>query len=160
MIMAKSLLLAVLVLPVLELAVFIAVAQAIGFLPALALVLATSFAGALVLRHAGSNHIARMRVAFSDGSFTALRADSPGSLTLLAGILLLIPRLITDLLGLGLLLVAPARALAVWLGLRPAPVRADGVVDLEPEQWHQLPDPALADRRESERSRQTPANHR
>jgi len=60
---AKWLLLALLALPIMELAVFIAVAGAIGFLWALALVAATSLAGAMVLRHAGGNHIARVRVA-------------------------------------------------------------------------------------------------
>jgi hypothetical protein len=28
------------------------------------------------------------------------------------------------------------------------------VVDLEPEQWHQIPDPALSDRRDNQRERQ------
>ncbi len=55
-----------------------------------------SLAGALVLRHAGGNHIARMRVAMADGGFTALQADGPGGLILLAGILLFIPGFITD----------------------------------------------------------------
>jgi hypothetical protein len=34
------------------------------------------------------------------------------------------------------------------VGLRPGVARAnDGVVDLEPEQWHRVPDPELPDRR-------------
>ncbi len=105
---AKWLLLAVLALPFLELAAFIAVAEAIGFLWALALIAATSLAGAMVLRHAGGNHIARVRVAMGANSFTSLQADGAGALTLLAGILLLIPGFITDALGL-LLLLAPLR---------------------------------------------------
>ena len=148
---AKWLLVALLALPFMELAAFIAVAEAVGFLWALLLVVATSMAGAMVLRHAGGNHIARIRVAMAEGSFTALQADSAGSLTLLAGILLLIPGFITDVLGLLLLLAPLRRALGALLGLRPAPARADGVVDLEPEQWHQVPDAALTDRREDER---------
>jgi UPF0716 protein FxsA len=117
-------------------------------------VVATSMAGAMVLRHAGGNHIARIRVAMAEGSFTALQADSAGSLTLLAGILLLIPGFITDVLGLLLLLTPLRRALGGLLGLKPAPVRADGVVDLEPEQWHQVPDAALTDRGDAERGHQ------
>jgi UPF0716 protein FxsA len=155
---AKWLLLALLALPIMELAVFIAVAGAIGFLWALALVAATSLAGAMVLRHAGGNHIARVRVAMGqgldEGGFTALQADSAGTLTLLAGILLLIPGFITDVLGLLLLLAPLRRALGVLLGLKPAPARADGVVDLEPEQWHQVPDAALTDRRDNQREHQ------
>ncbi|HEY1473709.1 MAG TPA: FxsA family protein [Pseudolabrys sp.] len=150
---AKYLLLAVLALPFLELAAFVAVAGVIGFLWALMLVVATSMAGALVLRHAGGNHIARVRVAMADGGFTALQADSAGTFTLLAGILLLIPGFITDVLGLLLLLSPLRRALGALFGLKAAPARADGVVDLEPAQWHQVPDAALTDRRDDERGR-------
>lgn len=140
---AKVLLLALLALPVLELVVFGAVAAAIGFGQALALLLAASLAGALLLRHAGGNHVARMRVAMAEGSFSSLTADATGGLVLLAGILLLIPGFITDAAGLALLLVS-------FFGARRAapPPRADGVVDLEPEQWRRVPDPALDDRRD------------
>lgn len=149
---AKWLLLALLALPIMELAAFIAVAGSIGFLWALLLVAATSLAGAMVLRHAGGNHIARVRVAMGqglgEGGFSALQADSAGGLTLLAGILLLIPGFITDILGLLLLLAPLRRVLGALLGRKPAPTPADGVVDLEPEQWHQVPDAALSDRRD------------
>jgi UPF0716 protein FxsA len=148
---AKWLLLVLLALPFMELAVFIAVAGAIGLLWALGLLMASSFAGALVLRHAGGKHIARVRIALGDGSFTALQADDAGSLTLLAGILLLIPGFITDVLGLLLLLARLRRALNMLLGLRSPPTRPDGVVDLEREQWHPVPDAALADWRDNER---------
>ena len=150
---AKWLLLALLALPVMELAVFIAVAQAIGFLSALALLLASSVAGALLLRHAGGNHIARVRVALGEGSVTALQADSARTPTLLAGILLLIPGFITDVLGLLLLLAPLRRALGTLFGLRSQPTRSDGVVDLEPEQWHQVPDAALPHRHDNKHSR-------
>ena len=150
---AKWLLLAVLALPIMELVVFITVAGVIGFLWALTLVVATSMAGVMVLRHAGGNHIARIRVAMGEGGFTALQADSAGTLILLAGILLLIPGFITDVLGLLLLVTPLRRALGALLRLKPAPARADGVVDLEPEQWHQVPDAALTYRRDNERGK-------
>ncbi len=148
---AKWLLLALLALPVMELAAFVAVAAQIGVLAALVLIGATSFAGVLILRHAGGSHIARMRVALGEGGFTALQADSSGSLILIAGILLLIPGFITDALGL-LLLLAPLRqGLSAELR-RGTPARADGVVDLPPEEWRRVPDPELPDRRhDSER---------
>lgn len=139
---AKVLLLAVLALPVLELVAFGAVAAAIGFGWALLLLVAGSFAGMLVLRQAGGNHIARMRVAMAEGSISSLAADSTGGLVLLAGFLLLIPGFITDVAGLGLLLALLAR------GRRGPPPRSDGVVDLEPEQWRRVPEPALRDSRE------------
>jgi UPF0716 protein FxsA len=150
---AKWLLLALLALPVMELAAFLAVAATIGLGWALILVLATSLAGALVLRHAGGSHIARMRVAMTEGSFAALQADGTGALVLLAGILLLIPGFITDFLGV-LLLVGPLRrALAAYFGAGATRRQADGVVDLEPEQWHRLPDASLPDRRTEQEHR-------
>ena len=148
---AKWLLLTLLALPFLELTAFIVVAETIGFFPALALIAVTSMAGAMVLRHAGGNHIARVRVALGANSFTSLKADSTGAITLFAGILLLIPGFITDVLGLLLLLAPLRRALAVLLGLKRQPAAPDGVVDLEREQWHQVSDPALSDRRNGER---------
>jgi UPF0716 family protein affecting phage T7 exclusion len=150
---AKWLLLALLALPLAELAVFIAVAQIIGFVWALTLVLATSLAGALVLRHAGGNHIARVRVALGEGSFTALQADSSGGLILLAGILLLIPGFITALMGLVLLIGPLRRALGAAMGLGQTRPRGDGVVDLPPEQWRRVGDPALPDRRGDDQKR-------
>jgi UPF0716 protein FxsA len=133
---AKWLLMGLLALPLAELVVFIAVASQIGFAWAVILVMATSLAGALVLRHAGGSHIARIRVALDQGSFTALQADNRGGVILIAGILLLIPGFITDVLGLALL------AYAVFQRPKPA-TRDDGVVDLAPEQWQRVPDPAL-----------------
>jgi len=138
--------LAVLLLPLMELAAFVAVAAQIGFFPALALIAAGSFAGVLILRHAGGSHIARVRVALGEGSFTALQADGSGGLVLLAGILLAVPGFITDVVGL-LLLIAPLRrAIAAAFGPVEPRTRADGVVDLPPEQWRRVPDPQLPDR--------------
>jgi UPF0716 protein FxsA len=148
---AKYLLLAVLALPVIELAAFIAVAAQIGFLPALALIGAGSFAGMLVLRHAGGNHIARVRVALGEGSFAALQADSSGGLILLAGILLAIPGFITDALGILLLVPPLRRALSTAFGRSGPGDRGDGVVDLPPDAWRRVPDPALPDRSDDKR---------
>ncbi len=145
---AKWLLLMVLALPFLELAAFFAVAATIGFGWALTLVLAGSFAGAWILRHATGSHIARVRVALGEGRLTALQADQHGGLILFAGILLLIPGFITDAPAVILLLVALWQAVAA--GARPAP--NDGVVDLTPEQWHQVPDPRLPDRHKEDRN--------
>lgn len=144
---AKWLLLAVLALPFAELAAFVAVTAAIGFLWALLLVVGTSVVGGMLLRHAGGNHIARMRVAMADGNINALQADGTGSLVLLGGFFLLIPGFITDAVGLLLLLVPLGAALR-----RGPPARSpDGVVDLEPEQWHRVPDPSLPRRDDQHR---------
>ncbi|HZP70087.1 MAG TPA: FxsA family protein [Pseudolabrys sp.] len=142
---AKWVLLAVLALPILELAAFVAVAAAIGFGWALSLILGGSLCGAFILRHAGRARATRMRVAMEQGFVTALRTEASGGLTLLAGILLLIPGFITDVIACLLLVGELYRARA------GAPRRHnDGVVDLAPEQWHQVPDPSLPDRRKDE----------
>lgn len=155
--MAKWLLLAVLAFPLAELAVFAAVAVAIGFFQALGLLILGTVAGVMVLRHAGGNHIARVRMAMKDGlnrnGFTALRADSTGGFILFAGILLVIPGFITDALGLLVLIVPLWRALNGRGGRGVPPQRADGVVDLEPEQWRRVDDPALPGRRRDEPER-------
>ena len=159
MIVAKWLLLALLAFPVAELAAFVAVATALGFFQALGLVILGSLVGVMVLRHAGGNHIARVRVAMSQGlnqglnqsSFSALQADTSGGLILLAGILLVVPGFITDVLALLVLLVPLWRAVSGGVGLGAPPARTDGVVDLEPEQWHRVDDPALTSRRRDER---------
>ena len=125
---AKWLLLALLALPLMELAVFIAVAASIGFVWTLSLVLAGSLAGALILRHAGGSHIARIRVALGDGGMTAVQADSSGFLILLAGILLLIPGFITDIAGLLLLMVSVG--LVAAQAQQPAAARAKVVLQM------------------------------
>jgi UPF0716 protein FxsA len=144
---ARWLLTALLMLPLMELAVFVAVAVAIGFGPAFGLILLGSLAGMLLLRHAGGSHISRVRVAVARGNFSALEADTAGGLILLAGVLLLIPGFITDLIGLTLLVAPLRRVLFGLASLRPgaAPRTSNGVVDLEPEQWHRVPDPKLPD---------------
>ncbi|HEY7231866.1 MAG TPA: FxsA family protein [Pseudolabrys sp.] len=141
---AKWVLLAVLALPILELVAFVSVAATIGFGWALSLILAGSFGGAFLLRHAGRGHVARIRVARDHGSFTALQTDTSGGLSLLAGILLLIPGFITDIVALLLLIKLWHRTFVA------TPPRENGVVDLAPEQWHQVPDASLPDRRNTE----------
>ncbi|MGH6679203.1 MAG: FxsA family protein [Bradyrhizobium sp.] len=53
--------------------------------------------------------------------------------------LLLIPGFITDAIGV-LLLLAP---LGAALRRGPPPQHADGVLDLEPEQWHRVSEQSL-----------------
>lgn len=141
---AKWLLIALLALPLAELAALIAVVMTLGLLWAVMLQAASSLAGLLVLRHAGGTHVSRVRSALGQGSITALTADGTGSLTLLAGILLLIPGFITDAVGLLLLFGAALRR-------PPARPAGDGVIDLAPEQWRRVDDPALGDRRSDDR---------
>jgi UPF0716 protein FxsA len=141
---AKWLLIALLALPALELAALITVIVTWGLLWALALQIASSALGLMVVRHGGGTHVSRVRAAIDEGRVTVLSADGAGSLTLLAGILLLIPGFITDLVGVALLVATAFR------GARPQPP-ADGIVDLPPEQWHRVEDPRLDKRGDTTR---------
>jgi UPF0716 protein FxsA len=144
----KWLLIALLLLPALELAAFVAVALAIGFGWAVLLLLFGSFCGLLLLRHGGGSHIARIRSAMNGRSFTALEADGRGGLIILSGLLLLVPGFITDALAVLLLILPLLHMAAGRLGVRQPPPRRspDGVLDLEPDDWHRVPDPRLPER--------------
>jgi UPF0716 protein FxsA len=143
--MAKWLLLAILALPLMELAAFMAVAVSIGLLWALVLVAAGSMAGIWLLRRAGGAHIARIRTIMGQGNIAAISADGAGGLVLLAGVLLAIPGFITDVFAL-LIMAAALRRGGLDLFSTAAPPPGDGVVDLAPDQWRQVPDPALEKR--------------
>lgn len=93
-----------------------------------------------------------MQVVLEQGSFTALHANHRSSQIIFAGILLLIPGFITDIVAL-ILLIAPLRRALSAFGGGVAPARNDGVVDLTPGQWHQVPGPSLPDGRNDGRDR-------
>ncbi|MGE0564786.1 MAG: FxsA family protein [Pseudolabrys sp.] len=141
----RGLILAVLALPLLEIAAFALVAAAIGLGFAFALIVGFSVAGALIIRHAGTAHIARVRVAVGENRLSALQAEGTGALTVIAGILLLVPGFITGVIGLLLLLVSLWRMLISSAGRPPA--ANDNIVDLAPEDWRQVPDPRVSDQR-------------
>jgi UPF0716 protein FxsA len=147
----RWLLLSLLLLPVMELIAFISVAVAIGFAWALGLIILGSFCGMLLLQHGGGAHISRIHAAVNGRSFTSLQADGRGGFIIISAILLLIPGFITDAVAIVLLIWPVLRGAMEMLRLRqPAPPRrsADGVLDLEPEQWHRGPDPRLPDHRD------------
>src|SRR5262249_52897172 len=144
--MGKRIAIALLLLPAAEAVAFLLVAWAIGFLPALALLILTSFAGGAVLRRAGRGKFAEILGAVQHGGAARLPTDAGGVMFALGGILLLLPGFITDLVGAGLL-VGPIRR---WLGaaigraLRvPATARGPVVLDLAPGEWRAVPDKEL-----------------
>ena len=143
--MVKWIVVAVLLLPVLEIAVFVAVAWLIGFGWAMALMLATTLAGFLVLKSAGRRRLARFRVAVADSDIAGFQAHTGGFLTVVGGILLLLPGFLTDMIG-ALLLLRPVRRWCAGAFRRAAKGFAPGggtrrpVIDLDRDQWRQLPD--------------------
>ncbi len=97
-------------LPLAEIATFVLVGRQIGALATVGLVVASMVAGVMLLRYQASRAAQRLRGGGAQGNVAA--ADiAGGALVVLAGILLLIPGFLTDIVGL-LLLLPPVRALA------------------------------------------------
>jgi UPF0716 protein FxsA len=96
-------------MPVLEVFVFIEVGLAIGWLPAVVLLLGTSVIGVQLLRIQGRSAIERVSVAVSEHRAPGAAALD-GALGFLGGLLLVVPGFISDTLG-ALLMFTPTRAL-------------------------------------------------
>lgn len=105
----------VLALPLLEIAGFVVVGRLVGALATVGLVLASSIAGALLLRHQGFSVMTRIRAEMDAGRDPS-RQLAHGAMIVLAAILLIIPGFITDIIGL-LLFLPPVRDLA-WRALK------------------------------------------
>lgn len=104
-----------LALPFLEIAGFVIVGRQIGVLATLGLVVATIVFGAILLRIQGFGVMSRIRAELDAGQDPS-RELANGVMILLAGILLLIPGFVTDIIGL-LLFLPPVRSLA-WRFLK------------------------------------------
>jgi UPF0716 protein FxsA len=133
-----------LMLPFVEIAIFIAVALKIGVLAAMALTILTSLAGMAVIHNAGTRDVQSVRTAFGKRTISRVELDGHGFLTVFGGFLLVIPGFLTDVLG-ALLLLPPTQK-AIGAAMRRAigrMERASGrpdVVDLPPGEWQQVPD--------------------
>lgn len=97
-------------LPLAEIATFVMVGSKIGALATVALTIASSIAGALLMRWQGFGILARLQRETERGGSPG-REIAHGAMVLLAGVLLLIPGFLTDALGL-LLFLPPVRDLA------------------------------------------------
>jgi len=161
--MVKRIFIAILLLPAAEIAAFVLVATLIGVTGALLLMLATTLAGILVLRQAGRGGIRRFRVAVADAEISAAEVNGAGFLTVLAGLLLVVPGFLTDLVGIALL-IAPVRRwfgrvfrtwLRIWLGtgVGRQDRRDPSVIDLEPGEWKQVRERKLPDRSRGPKSK-------
>src|SRR4051794_22151961 len=105
----------ILLLPFLEFAAFFWVAGRIGFIPALLVLVATSFLGASLLRRQGSLAVSRLVAAFRQGEPPHGPARE-SFLVALGGVLMIIPGFVTDAIGFAL--IAPS----LLRGLGPSPV--------------------------------------
>jgi len=115
-------LLILLALPLVEIGGFIMVGGAIGVLPTILLVVATSIAGSMLLRFQGLGTLGRIRGMLEAGQDPS-REVAHGLMIVLAGILLVIPGFVTDVGGI-LLFLPPVRDLAWRLLRRNLAVRA------------------------------------
>jgi UPF0716 protein FxsA len=96
--MMRALLVLLLLFPVLELYVFFRVGLAIGFFPALLLIIAGSALGVLVLRVAGLATALRARESLRSGQLPGEELLN-GAMIAAGGLLLVVPGFLSDLLG-------------------------------------------------------------
>jgi len=101
--MLPLLLLLFLIVPLLELYVILQVGQAIGVLPTIAILIADSVLGSILMRSQGRLAWRRFNVAVAEGRPPATEAID-GVLVIFGGALLLTPGFVTDVAGLLLLL--------------------------------------------------------
>ena len=138
-------------LPLLEIAGFVVVGQQIGVLATIGLVLATSFAGILLLRSQGFGVMAKVQAEMAAGRDPSGQL-AHGVMILVAAFLLLLPGFLTDIVGL-LLFIPPVRDLA-WRLLKDRIMvvtsfrggfgggRARGrTIDLDEDDFSRRPDP-------------------
>lgn len=104
-----------LIIPLLEIGVFIAVGSQIGVFATLGMVVLTAIIGSILLRVQGFGLMTRMRAEIDQGRMPG-RDLVHGVMILVAGILLLTPGFVTDTIGF-LLFVPPFRDL-VWRFVR------------------------------------------
>jgi UPF0716 protein FxsA len=116
---------AFLVIPLVEIALFILLGNAIGLWPTLAGVLLTAVVGSVVLRFQGVALLNEIRGAMTRGLLPA-KALAEAMMVAIGGVLLLTPGYFTDALGL-LILVPPVRS-AIYHFAR-ARLGAAGVAD-------------------------------
>lgn len=140
----------ILAMPVVEIAVLIAVGSEIGVLATLALLFASAALGVLLVRIQGFSTVQRIRAELDRGGSPG-RDLVHGMMILVAGVLLIIPGFVSDAIGL-LLFLPPVRDLG-WRLLKSriqvatVQTRTDwsayrrgreGVVDLDEDDYHDL----------------------
>lgn len=91
--------------PLVEIALFVTVGGAIGLWPTLAVVVGTAFLGSWLMRSRGAVALRDVQRAVEEFRDPA-GPMADGALTMLAGLLLILPGFLTDVLGLALLVPA------------------------------------------------------
>jgi UPF0716 protein FxsA len=148
--LARFFILGFFLLPIVEIAIFIKVGQAIGLLPTLGLVVGAAILGGLVLRQQGLSVLMQMRSNVSTGRMPA-KTIAEAMMIGLAAILLVLPGFFTDVVALALLLppvrewiyrsLASRVTVVQTAGYRAGPDPSDprisrpGVIDLDEDEF-------------------------
>ncbi|MGZ3458428.1 MAG: FxsA family protein [Archangium sp.] len=125
--MFKSLFLALVLLPFLDLYVLVALGHEVGFWPIVGLVLASALVGYWLAREEGLRVLRRWQESVARGRLPEEGLMS-GVLVLAGGLLLVMPGVISDVLGLVLLFPPTRRLVARWVRRRLERGMAAGTV--------------------------------
>ena len=144
-----------LIVPILEIGVFVVVGDRIGALWTIALVLLTAVLGSILLRIEGFRTFAQIRAKMNSGEVPG-RELVNGVMIIIAGVLLLTPGFLTD--GLGFTLFVPFIRTLIWGFLasrfmmtkmdkkvdpgfsgRPNKSSNPNIVDLDPDEFYEDP---------------------
>ncbi|ANU35203.1 FxsA family protein [Vibrio scophthalmi] len=112
--MFPILLLLFILVPIIEIGLFIQVGGFLGLWPTIALVLITAFVGASLVRSQGLQTLMNVQNRLQQGELPAQQIFE-GVMLAVAGVLLLTPGFMTDALGMLILLPAPRAAIAKYL---------------------------------------------
>ena len=110
----RLVLIALLLVPVVEISLLIAVGHLIGVWPTIALVLVETFLGAYLVKREGLHARTALRTAVNSGQMPAQQLTD-AALVLVGGVLLLLPGFLTDLVGLVFLLPFTRPVTRRWL---------------------------------------------
>lgn len=112
--MAGIILLLMIVVPIMEIAVFIQAGEILGLWPTLFTVVLTAFMGTALLRHQGLSTLRKVQQSMNDGRAPVAELFD-GLCLFVAGLLLLTPGFVTD--GVGFLLFVPPLRTLILGGL-------------------------------------------
>ncbi|MCD1187521.1 membrane protein FxsA [Vibrio cholerae] len=130
------------VVPVIEIALFIQVGGVLGVWPTIALVLLTAIVGASLVRSQGLQTLLTVQQRLAQGQLPAQQILE-GVMLAVAGVLLLIPGFFTDILGMLVLLPAPRAYFAKQLMSRVVVgnIHASGAGFEQPNPFHDRANP-------------------
>ena len=132
------LLLIFLLVPLIEIGLFIQVGGLIGLWPTLLVVVATAVAGAIMLRQQGAHVLVQIRDSLSGGGDPS-RALLHGLLVFVSALLLLTPGFFTDAIGF-LLLFPRGRDFVIDIGKSAIVSNADAFADFQWRTSHRADD--------------------